>query len=189
MTYFVMVGEGVDPVHPIRKDPDLPGGPWYSGQKLRITVPTPLEYELAKNYGDECIVKALYDNKSVPVIRNDLANVLRSAGVNNLELFPARILNPNNGKMYVDYHAFNVVGLIAAADLDLSTLMHPDAEPSLLDTDFESLVIDDEKTLGFHLFRLAENCSAICVSEQVKNAVEESGIPGIIFYGPGEWSG
>ncbi|HWV15377.1 MAG TPA: DUF1629 domain-containing protein [Cellvibrio sp.] len=189
MKYFVMEGEGVYPVHPIRIEPDLPGGPWYHGQKLRISVPVPLEYELAKNYGANCKVKAMYGSKAIPVMHNTLVNVLLSAGVNNLELFPARILNPVTGAVHEDYQAFNVVGLVAAADLESSTLMDPDAEPSVLDTDFESLVIDEQKAHGFHLFRLAENCGAICVSEQVKKAVEKSGIPGIIFYGPGEWSG
>ncbi len=67
--------------------------------------------------------------------------------------------------------------------------MNESETPTLLDTDFDSLVIDEEKTMGFRLFRLAENCSAIVVSEEVKVAIEERGIPGIVFYGPGEWSG
>lgn len=189
MTYFVMVGEGEHPVHPISKAPRLPGGPWYHGQKLRISVPTPLEYELDPDYGSECKIKAMYGNKSIPIMHNQLVNALLSAGVNNLELFPARLINPNTGVVRDDYQAFNIIGLIAAADLDSSTLMNPELEPTILDTDFESLVIDEEKTYGFHLFRLAESCNAICVSEQVKKAVEKSAIPGMVFYGPGEWSG
>lgn len=189
MTYFVMVGEGEHPIHPISKAPRLLGGPWYHGHKLRITVPTPLEYELDPDLGPECKIKAMYGNKSIPVMRNDLIRVLISAGVNNLELFPARITNPNTGVVYDDYHAFNIIGLVAAADFDESTLMDPDSEPTILDTDFESLVIDENKTHGFHLFRLAESCNAICVSEKIKNAVVKSGIPGMVFYGPGEWSG
>lgn len=189
MKYFVMVGEGEHPIHPISKAPRLPGGPWYHGHKLRIQVPTPLEYELDPDMASDCKVKAMYGNKAIPVMRNDLLKVLIAAGVNNLELFPARIINQTSGKVYEDYHAFNVVGLVAAANIDESRLMDPESEPTILDTDFESLVIDEQKAHGFHLFRLAESCNAICVSEKIKNAVEKSGIPGMVFYGPGEWSG
>lgn len=189
MKYFVMVGEGEHPIHPISKIPDLPGGPWYHGRRLRITVPNPLEYELDSYYGKDCKIKMMYGNKAIPIMHNKLIDILISAGVNNLELFPAKITNPNTGEVHKDYHAFNIVGLVSATDLDASTLMHPDAKFGMLDTDFENLVIDEKKANEFHLFRLEENCSAICVSEQVKNAIEKNGIPGIVFYGPGEWSG
>jgi hypothetical protein len=199
MKYFVMACEGPYPAHTIRIEPNLPGGPWYHGQKLRIAVPARLEYQLNPDYeeyddddddeGEDYNMKMMYSAEAIPLMHNSLIKVLLSAGVNNLELFPARITNPNTNEVYDDYHAFNVIGLVAAADLNASTLMHPNSKPRILDTDFESLVIDEEKTNGFHLFRLAEACSAICVSEQVKNAIEENTIPGMIFYGPGEWSG
>ena len=189
MAYYVMVGEGVYPIHPIEKQPDLPGGPWYHGHKLKITVPTPLEYTLRSKKGVGYNIKMLYGNKAIPVMHNSLVEALQSAGVNNLELFPARITNPNTGEVHEDYQAFNVVGLVSAADLENSTLMNEADTPTLLDTDFDSLVIDESKTMGFRLFRLAENCSAIVVDEKVKAAIEERGIPGIVFYGPGEWSG
>jgi len=190
MTYYIMEGEGVYPILTIEKQPNLPGGPWYHGHKLKISFPTPLEYELKvyKNEADRN-VKMLYGNKAFPVMHNSLLNALKEAGVNNLELFPARITNPNTGEVHEDYQAFNVLGLVSAADLENSTLMNESDSPTLLDTDFDGLVIDEEKTMGFRLFRLAENCSAIVVSEEVKMAIEERGIPGIVFYGPGEWSG
>ena len=46
MTYYIMEGEGVYPILTIEKQPNLPGGPWYHGHKLKISFPTPLEYEL-----------------------------------------------------------------------------------------------------------------------------------------------
>jgi len=191
MTYYVMEGEGVYPIITIEKQPDLPGGPWYHGHKLKIAVPTPLNYVLEKDPDDpeDCNMNMLYDSKAFPLIHKSLLEALTAAGVNNLELFPARITNPNTGEVHEDYQAFNVVGLVSAADLEKSTLMNEADTPTLLDTDFDSLVIDESKTMGFRLFRLAENCSAIVVDEKVKAAVEERGIPGIVFYGSGEWSG
>jgi len=189
MTYYVMVGEGVYPTLPVAEEPHLPGGPWYHGHKLKITVPIPLEYVLDIEEEPNSNIRTFFDCESVPAMHNSLLEALQSAGVDNLELFPAHITNPNTGEVHKDYHAFNVLGLVSATDLENSTLMNKSDTVTLLDTDFDSLVIDEEKTMGFRLFRLAENCSAIVVSEEVKVAIEERGIPGIVFYGPGEWSG
>ncbi len=190
MTYYIMEGEGVDPILVIEEEPDLPGGPWYHGHKLQIAITGLLEYTLEiEEEEPDSKIKILYDSVAIPVMHNSLLEALRAAGVNNLELFPARITNPNTGEVHEDYQAFNVLGLVSAADLENSTLMNESDSPTLLDTDFDGLVIDEEKTMGFRLFRLAESCSAIVVSEEVKAAIEERSIPGIVFYGPGEWSG
>jgi hypothetical protein len=189
MTYYVMEGEGVYPIHPIEIQPDLPGGPWYHGHKLKIDVPTPLDYVLRSKSSNDANIMMLYDSKAIPVMHNSLVDALQAAGVNNLELFPARIKNPITGEIHEDYQAFNVVGLVSAADLEESSLMDESTTSRLLDMDFDGLVIHKAKTMGARLFRLAENCSAIVVSEKVKATIEERGIPGIVFYGPGEWSG
>ncbi|MCI3921125.1 hypothetical protein MO973_12850 [Paenibacillus sp. TRM 82003] len=169
----------------------MPGGPWYNGKKLKIQVPSPLEYVLDEDEDDpdECNLKYLYDAEAIPLMHNTLVETLKSAGVDNLQLYSARIIDPHNGQVYLDYQAFNVIGLLSASDLEASTWMDETESPSVLDTDVDSLVVDEDKTKGFHLFRLAENCSAICVSEKVKRAIEERRIPGIVFYGLEEWSG
>jgi hypothetical protein len=181
-----MVGEGVYPVAPIEKAPSLPGGAWRTGTKLTISVPQPLLYELdSKRLGE---LKALYYEESIPIMRDDLVEALVAAGVDNLELFDAVVYDPENQKEYTNYKAFNIVGLVAAADSDASTLMGT-SDSELLDVDYDGLVIDEELAAPYLLFRLAENVSAIIVEEKVKKSIEDNGIPGIIFYGPGEWSG
>jgi len=207
MPYYVLEGEAEHPVFPIEKTPNLPGGPWYRGQILSIKVPDPLVCYLKrvdpaelKQLEDEDMLEpddlpenwnleTLYDSIAYPVIRKDLYAALQKAGVDNLQVFPALLIDPNSGKEHSDYLALNVVGLVSAADLKQSVLMHPGASPTLLDTDFESLVIDESKAGGVDMFRLAESCSAICVSEHVKNVIEAEKIPGLIFYADGEWSG
>lgn len=188
MKYYIMVGEGVHPVHPIHKSPRLPGGPWYHGQKLGITFDLPLQYELASDHPD-AVIKMLYCNKAIPVMHNSMVEALQTAGVDNLELFPAAITNPDTAQVHHDYQAFNVVGLIAAADLEKSIINYPKNSTPHLDGFFEELHINEAKTGDLHLFRLEESCDAICVSEAVKEAIEARGIPGIIFYESGEWSG
>lgn len=184
-----MDGEGVHPVHPIDKQPRLPGGPWYRGTKLLITFDTPIECELEPIDDQKRNIKMLYGNKSIPIIHNSLVEALVAAGVNNLELFPAVLSNPTTGEAHTDFKAFNVIGLVSAVDLNTSKLMHGSARMQVLDTDFEQLNLDVPESNNLHLFRLEESCNAICVSEKVKAEIEKRNIPGIIFYASGEWSG
>lgn len=200
MSYFVMVGVGPYPSVSIDVEPDLPGGPWYRGEPLRFDIPDTLQYTLdvKKPWYDEddeewvtppSRPKTLYDAEAFTVMRIDLLQVLQSVGVDNLEIFPAVLIDEVNNKTYDNYVAFNVIGLVSAADLDKSELMPHSPGVSMLGTDFHSLVIDGEKARGLLLFRLAENCSAIVVHHSIKEAIEKAGIPGIVFYADGEWAG
>jgi hypothetical protein len=185
MAYFVMVGEGKYPVMPIAAGPDFEGN-WRHGTPITDPVPQPLVYTLDPDYGGK--PKAMYSAEAIPVVRDDVIAALAAAGVDNIQYFDALLRDPASGTEYRDYKAYNIVGLVACADLAASQLMG--TTPARMgDTDFASLVIDETKTGGALLFRLAENVSAIVVHERVKQAIEAAGIPGFVFYGPGEWSG
>ena len=184
-SYYVMVGEGEDPIMPIAKGPDLEGN-WRDGAVLTDPIPQPLVYTLDAEYpGDP---KPMYYEKAIPVMRDDVAEVLARAGVDNIQYFDAILKDPGSGREYRNYKAYNIVGLVACADMKKSVLMGTSAS-TMGDADFHKLVIDESKTGGLLLFRLAENVSAIVVHERVKQAIEASSIPGFVFYGPGEWSG
>ncbi len=185
MAHYVMVGEGPYPAAPIAVSPDLPGT-WMLGRKLTMKVPTPLHYELDPNRPGNPAV--LYDEKSIPIMRDDLVDALQHAGVDNLELFDAVVSDPNTGQSYTNYKAFNVLGLVACADMGASEFMGT-SESEMLDVDFDALVIDEKKAGDLLLFRLAENISAIIVDDTVRQEVEKRKIPGIVFYASGEWSG
>lgn len=185
MAYFVMVGEGKHPVMPIASGPDFPGN-WYLGRPITDAVPQPLVYTLDPDYGGK--PKAMYGEKAIPVMRDDVVAALTGAGVDNIQYFDALLKDPASGTEYRNYKAFNIVGLVACADMSASQLMGT-APARIGDTDFASLVIDESKAGGMLMFRLAENIGAIVVHERVKQAIEAAGIPGFVFYGPGEWSG
>lgn len=186
MAYYVMVGEGKHPVMPIASGPEGFNSNWYLGRPITDAVPQPLVYTLDVDYeGDP---KAMYGEKAVPVMRDDVIAALASAGVDNIQYFDAVLKDPESGAEYRNYKAFNIVGLVACADMGASQLMGI-APPRMGDIDFASLVIDESKTGGALLFRLAENIGAIVVHERVKQAIEAAGIPGFVFYGPGTWSG
>jgi hypothetical protein len=181
--YFVMACDAVSPATTVRLRTDWLGMPWISGAIIRESdVPNTVVYEVDADYPGELL--AMYD-KAIPIMRNDLLETLRSAGVDNLQTFPAVVTEPG-GKQRNDYKAVNIVGLVAAADAERSTFMEPAVD--FLGADFESLVIDETQTGGALLFRLAEAPNAIVAHRSVRARVEGT-IRGMSFYGPGQWAG
>lgn len=189
MTYWVLGCNGPYPAAPIRAKGRARGEPWYSGQTITTQFDEPFVY-VKQEYDDGVPgeLKAMYKEEAKPLMRLDLISAIQEAGVDNLQLFPAVIEDPLTGTQHANFHAFNIVGLVACADMGSSDLMGT-SDTDLLDVDFDRLVIDESKTQGLLLFRLAEACTAIVVHDNVRHAIEQAGVPGMVFYGPGEWSG
>lgn len=180
-----MVGETAPPMWPIAQEPDIIA-PWWDGDPIDFEIPNPLVYELEKS--DQALnLKTLYDAEGVPLMRKDLAAVLQKLGVEGLELFPARLIDPATGRHFDNYLAFNLVGLVSA--VGDATCLAGTTPLQNMDTDIDSLVIDAEKAGGRLLFRLQENIAAIIAHESVKQAVESEGIEGVMFYDPKHWAG
>jgi hypothetical protein len=184
--YYVMSCEGPAPVTPVDGYPKLPGGPWFTGAKLVFPVPQPLRFMLSSEYRGS--LKALY-RPNIPLMRTDLLQVLQEAGVDNLELFDAVLEDPVTGAKHHNYKAFNVLGLVAAADMEQSVRAPINESSEMIDVFFDSLVIDPTKTHDLLLFRLAQSVNAVIVHENVKEAVERQNIAGMVFYEPRDWAG
>ncbi len=188
MSYYVMVGEGVYPAariattHRNHLENDL----WIDGEPITFEVPEPIYYDLdSKHPGN---LKLLYDSAPIPVMHKSLLDVLADCGVNNIQIYDAVILDLENNIEYTDYRSFNITETISAADIKKSEFMGT-SENTMIDADFDRLVIDENKCIGRLLFRLAENITAIVVHERIKNEVEKRGLKGILFYPNGQWSG
>ncbi len=184
--YFVMRGEGPTPAALIAEGPHLRSSPWNGGTPIQDEIVEPLEYTLDPDYPGHLI--PLYHEESVPLMRDDLVEALREAGVDNLQLFRAVVVDETTGVKHTNYKAFNVVGIIASADMERSKMMGTN-DSEMVDLDFDRLVIDESKPQGTLLFRLGEAVNAIVVHASVKKKIEERGIDGIVFYGPGDWAG
>jgi hypothetical protein len=191
MKYFVMRCEGHPPAAYVKTDLDLPGGPWYRGAALSANVlakiPSPIVYTRDRP-NREGTYKDLYTSPAYPLMSKAFLRVLSGAGVDNIQVFPAIIQNELTGEVRSDYVAFNIVGLLAAADMKKSSVIR-DPDEDVLGINFDQLVIDEQKAATIPIFRLAESRNAIVVANTIKMALEEAGIPGMVFYGPGEWSG
>jgi hypothetical protein len=121
-----------------------------------------------------------------PIVSDRLLAVLRGAGVSNLDVYDAVLQSADGAVALKGYKAFNLIGLIAAADL-AQTRFAPDNASRFLDASIDGLVIDPVKARGQLMFRLAENTSAILVHRSVKAAIEAAGIAHIDFLKPSEF--
>jgi hypothetical protein len=126
----------------------------------------------------------------IPMMSRRLVDTLRAAGVGNLQTFETKLINARGKNPPPEnfYLAVNVVGLVAAADLGKSEVAPGGAE-KMISMDFNSLAIDPARARGASMFRLAENVSAVIVSENVKKHVESAGFASLTWFKPEEWAG
>jgi hypothetical protein len=173
--------------HPLRS--------WSSGKRFsanpsdppqKRAPPEPVRAEIKAGY-EKGVLKELIP-VPVPLMTKRLHKALQDAGVSNVDTYRAEILDPATGKMNHDYVAFNVIGVVAAADLKRSSFDASSPE-RMISMGFDSLAIDAAKAQGALLFRLAENVGAIVVHEKVRKHLEATGIDTLTFIPPEEWAG
>jgi hypothetical protein len=150
-------------------EPELPGNmKFVKGVKMEGAVPNPLVFEV--NHPSRAQLQHFVSNV-VPVFSDLLVKAMRSAGVENFQVFPAVLRNPEVGENWDGYWVFHEIGLIAAASLEKSkadTIMAGDssgvATPLM---GFHTLVLDKEKTRNEAMFRLAEDPTTLLIHERV----------------------
>lgn len=124
----------------------------------------------------------------VPIMSARLLKVLRDVGVDNIDAYVTEFYDSKGTKVESECFAINVVGKLAAADLEKSD--YDEAQPDrLISMDFDSLAVSEDKARGMLLFRLAESVTTILIHENVKQAIEDAGISGVEFYYPEQWAG
>jgi hypothetical protein len=185
--YFVLDRSGArNPCRWVAAWPSLPGVSWSSGAWITAEIPAPLEVTLEPlgNDSDEGPALPAWLKGTIPLVRRDLVAALQRCGVDHLQLFDAVVIDPDDGSRHALYQAVNVLGLIAAADLDRSEVtVHPSG-PSVIDVDFDSLVVDEAKTHGALLFRLAESTNALLVHDKLRRCLLAAGFDELDFRDP-----
>ncbi len=122
----------------------------------------------------------------IPFLSKQMYNVLRTAGVNNMDVYPIEIFYPDGtlAPESDNYYVFNLLGTVAAVDL-AKTVYDPSTQvASMITMSFDYLAVDETKAQGHLMFRLAESITTILVHESVKTALEKANIPLIEFYEP-----
>ncbi len=174
--YFVL-GGSEEPRRWIGKKPFVKGVKWWNGAKITTQVPTPLEFKLkpyVDSSPDDAQFMPAFLPAKPPLFRDDLIEALRDFGVTNFDTYSVELIDPDNDRAYTNYKAINIIGLVAAADMDKSDATVYDNIP-LIDVDFDNLVIDESKTHGILMFRLAESSNAVLIHERLKDFLISKG--------------
>lgn len=190
MKYYIMVdddgtnerGEALYEIHNCFEVGDVLS--WRGGRLIKESVSTPIKIDYDSYRGFHGPPVDLWD-VCLPLMSTRMADALQEAGVDNVQFFSALLTNTQTKETY-DYYVFNVVGKIAAADLEKSDFESFDGR--LTDTSFFSLSIDEQKARGVLMFRLAENINALMVHESVRDFVVSKGIPKDRFVRPENWA-
>jgi hypothetical protein len=158
-------------------------GPWLSWMSGRAFPSPPPQPVIAK-------IKPGYEEADPPVFKNvpqimtmEFFEALRSAGVDNIDGYDAEIRSVDGSRRLPHYKAYNIIGLVSAADHSESEFAE-DNPSRQIDASIRSLVVDEAKARQFLLFRLAESVDTILVHNSVKEALEKQGFEGIDFVPP-----
>jgi hypothetical protein len=177
--------------HPCRTISDYPymeDVDWRIGARFVAPPPEPIEIELAPLHphsSDESPDLPAYFKGRIPLMREDLVSALRHAGVDNLDLYNATVIDPDSDSRVTLYKAVNIIGAISAADMARSNAtVHPGG--AVIDVDFDGLTIDPAKARGVLMFRLAESINGIVVHERVRDHLLKAGFNELEFLDPAD---
>ena len=110
----------------LEESPDV-DVPWTMGIRYPETVPEPIPCFLDPRSGP-LMPDLIID---VPLFSQRLIEVLKGAGVRNLDLYDAEVIDRERGKTYTHYKAANIVGQVSCADLTRSEYL-PGYKPPLM---------------------------------------------------------
>jgi len=158
---------------------------WNTGERFDDEPEVPLQ---ARLISDRQSVRAELWETPLPIMSERLHAALRSAGVANLDTYPVVLTDSRSGEQIGGYVAFNIIGVIAAADL-AATRFSPGNTDRVVSADIDHLVIDPARVAGARMFRLAESVSAIVIDQQVRDALEAAGFTSLSFLLPEQWAG
>jgi hypothetical protein len=169
--------------HPDRL-PDGHRRHWATGGAFPAPPPEPIRIEILE---EEAGLLLEYYDSGISIMSRRLANALKDAGIDNIDFYETEIHDLTTGEVLRSHVAFNLIGAIEAADLGKSKYQALDGP--LIAIDFDSLAIDEAKTRGVLMFRLAESTNGVAVHESVREKIEAVGIDTLTFFRPQDWVG
>lgn len=150
---------------------------WLSGHKFKNPPKEPVVVRIRDGYEGR---EPLPFSTAVNVMSNEFYSALCDAGVDNIDVYDAVLRSRDGTIEHKGFKAFNILGLVRAADLSKTVFNDPPGS-RLIDASIQTLEIDPDKAMGFLMFRLAEYVSAVIVHERVKRFIEPMNFPYIQF--------
>ncbi|MCX9158309.1 hypothetical protein OPU71_19465 [Niveibacterium sp. 24ML] len=158
---------------------------WVSGTRFSQPIPA-LEFELEVPHGFSW-PDYLRPNSAIPLFSGPMCNVLQSAGVSNIDYYPARVTNTATGETR-EYRAANIIGIVAAMDR-VQSVFEPARRHPVMVRSIDRLVIDETRCHGLRMFRLAEYDLLVLVDAQVAAMLDSASLTGIRIEKPSDWDG
>ncbi|WP_167509545.1 imm11 family protein [Corallococcus llansteffanensis] len=158
---------------------------WRFGRRFKSPPMEPVKVTLHADYGIQ--IEEFWNVDTLLMTRR-LHAALLAAGVGNLDVYDAVISHAARDFVSLEYVVCNLVGVVSAANMNESAVIGGSRD-GLIDTDFESVSIDESKTRGALMFRLAENTSAVVVHASVKEYLLAQGFDMLTFVPPEDWMG
>lgn len=156
---------------------------WSAGKRFRQQPTEPVIVEIQPRHERGELLPYFGTAK---LMRADFFNALWEAGVDNLDVYEAVIQTEDGSIRHQGYKAFNLIGVVRAADLRQTVFNDPPAS-RFIDASISKLEIDPNKAKGLLMFRLAEYVGAVVVHRTVKEAIEAKRFPHVEFTDPGEY--
>jgi hypothetical protein len=165
---------------------DYPLRSWMTGESFDRKPPEPIILSMRGTDEDDWVMGDLWLTP-IAVMSKRLHEVLLQAGVDNLETYSVALHDPEDGKVYQNFLAFNLIGKIAVTDA-AKTQFSPGSKARMTSADIDSLVIAQRKPGGALMFRLAESVNTILVHESVKRMIETARIDTLTFIDLEDWA-
>lgn len=164
---------------------DSPFRLWNRGQRFANALPTPVVARVVTD--SQTVLPELWETP-LPMMTQKLHEALLRLGVANLDVYPVALTDTASGAQIGGYVAFNLIGVIAAADA-AKTVHAPGSTDRMIAADIDHLEVDPAHVGGAHMFRLAESVSAIVVREAIRGGLLAAGFTSLTFLRPEEWAG
>ena len=126
------------------------------------------------------------DGHGCLVFSERLKQVLANGGIDNIDYYPASIVEYGETRPQPGYYAANIIGLIQCVDRNAADFeLDEDGDIESI----EELVIDELIADDRLIFRLEEAPRIVLIHERIKKTIEDAGITGLQMIRPDEWDG
>lgn len=187
MNYFMLECYARNDEATITRYPDLPSpmDNWMLGRRWTTPMLDSLIFEIDED--DQGVLRPMMKTHFL-LMTESLVAALQSAGVDNIDSYPAVVRETATGVVHKNYMAVNVIGNVSAIDESTSkTSSIPDLDLPI--KIYDEIALDEAKCRGHLLFRLAEKPSALVVHASVKKALLAKGFDRLEFIEPKNWAG
>jgi hypothetical protein len=150
---------------------------WMLARPFSVAISEPVE-AVVNAENETGVLLPFYNTPQI--MREDVYDAVRSAGVDNVDVYKALVKREDGSVFAENYLAYNILGALKAVDLGKSQFA-PENPSRMMDASIEKLTVDESQVGNLLMFRLAESLRTIVVHESVKTAVEARGIAHIAF--------